>query len=272
MAEPTINGSKLYKEIKPLIDEQSTDGELFLSKVAAKISSYVTSNDSITGAYAGLIPGSPPIPSTLIVAKGCFLPAYTPPGFAPPIPYDFTNWIKNTLKTKLIWNLTPLPPHTFTPTIVKPLEEIIDIYGDLSDLRTAEGFWALISDMIICSFLSSLDRVTPISATATDGSSGEIVWIPLDIPELKHNFIFRIHYNIKETELIQWIENQGIHIPDNVTEGDVDVPINNQPYYPTAMLWRVLKSITKDCFFYKKQDVAFQDNEFLVLLATGSQV
>ena len=75
MAEPTINGSKLYKEIKPLIDEQSTDGELFLSKVAAKISSYVTSNDSITGAYAGLIPGSPPIPSTLIVAKGCFLPA-----------------------------------------------------------------------------------------------------------------------------------------------------------------------------------------------------
>lgn len=264
--DPTINGSDLFAELEPVLDEQSINYDDFINKIALKISTYISAEDMLTGVYAGIIPGTPPIPSTEVVANAKLVPLSI--DFAPPMPFDFVNWFKQTLNSFLTWNLTALPPHTFTPIQLIPLASTIDIYGNsssLKDIRTAKGFWALICDAIVWSILSSVTRVTPINATAIDGSSGIITWIPLNLPEFKQNFIFTIHYDATNTQLVRWLQDHGVDTSHLV--GDVDVPINNQLYQVANIAWLALKAITEKCKFYKKQD-----NGSRVLLAVGSDL
>ena len=162
MADPTISGSLLYAELAPIIEEEMTDGASFLSRIAAKISSYIIENDFVTGAYVGFIPTTPPTPSTRVVAIANFVPVSV--SFAPPVLYDYITWLKNTFtynppgtipQISISWNLTSLT-HTFTPIPFNPLMETLEIVGDLSDIRTAEGFWAMTCDVIVWSILNKI--------------------------------------------------------------------------------------------------------------------
>lgn len=257
-----ITGSEMFSEIKPVIDERLTNGKVFLNKVAAKISAYVVKNDLLEGVYAGIIPGTPPVPSTRIFALGNLIPVSV--HFDEPIERNFYKWIKNTLDKTLTWNIVSTT-HTITPVLLKPLLSAIDLIGDLSDLRTADGFWAILCDAIVISILSSPTRITPVAATCSeDGSSGVIEWIPTQIPEFKGNYLFEVRYDINNLDLVKWIRKRGVEVSD--LKGNVNVPVNNQPYVSADLLWKGLKSITSDCKFYKVQD----DGKKL-LLSTGGE-
>lgn len=263
---PDISGIDLFDEIEPIIDDALIDGATFISRMAATISEYVTSTDTLTGTYLGYIPGSPPVPSTLIVAHGAFIPNSI--AFEPPENYElnYYGWIKDSLLNKLNWKIVATPPHIYTaPTPMVPIVSLIDLLGDLSEIRTAKGVWALICDAIVWALLSSVDRITPVNATATDGSNGVITWIPLEIPDFVHDFIFEIHYDATNTQLAQWLQDHDIDTSHLV--GDVDVPLNGQPYQMALGVWLGLKAITKDCKFYKKQS---EDKK--ILLTTGSAI
>lgn len=277
MADPTIKGTDLYEEIAPIVEEETTDGQTFLTKIAAKISAYIVANDFVTGNYIGYIyTTTPPTPSTLVVAMAKLIPESV--SFATPVPYDYVSWLKNTftyqppataLKALTInWVLTSLPPHTFVsgPIPFNPLMDTLEVLGDLSDIRTAEGFWAMISDVIVWSVLTSLTRmpISTVNAIGTDTSSGIITWIPVDLPDFKQNFICEIFYNATNKRLVAWLEER--EIDTSHLSGKVDVQLPPKLYRDALKDWKELKDITMDCKFYK-----LQDNGRKILLMTGAQ-
>lgn len=265
-----ISGSALYDKIKPIIDEQIITPIDFLTKVGNAISNYIVTNDSLAGAYAGTIPGTPPVPSTLLVATACMVPQ----GQILPTPLKTETW-KPWLKRSLMlpnvtWSISPFgPTHSFTPVQMNPIYGVTEAYfetlGGLEDVRSAYGIWALLSDLIVLCILSAVERITPVSATGVDGSNGIITWVPLDIPELKHNFIIKIKYDATNLKLVQWLEEKGIDTSD--LEGEVSIPLDNQLYQTALASWKAIKAITKDCTFYKKQDSGEE-----IFLVNGYQI
>ncbi len=256
-----LTGSGLYSEIKPILDQGSTSFAEFRLNIGAKIAFYVSTNALIDGIYSGTIPHGGVSP--LVVATGKLVILATPPKLDEPIPYDFIKWIKNTLLNTITWNIIANIPHTSTPIKITPTVSLIDVLGDFSDLRTSYGFWAMVCDAIICSIRGHVP--ISITATGTDGSSGTITWTPTEIPEVKHNFMFRVMYDENNLPLVQWIRNYIIDLGD--LSGEIDIPFNDYTYQSILVLWKNLVSLTKDCEFYKKQD-----NNELILLRTGSQI
>lgn len=256
-----FSGSGLYTAVKPVLEEGCTDLMTFRTKMGAKISQYVATNCELVGAYVGTKPSG--VPSVLVLAAGKLVPtAPTPPLLANPVPFtNYMKWIKDTLEQTILWNITAISPHTNTVKIFDPTVTFMDVLGDFSDIRSSYGFWAMVCDAIVCCIQGYIPTVT--AATATDGSSGSITWSPVSTPQLKHNFIFRVTYDINNTQLIQWI-NVHITNPGDLS-GDVDIPINDQPYQATLALWKGLIALTEQCSFYKKQD-----NGELILLTTGA--
>lgn len=256
-----FSGSGLYSAVKPVLEEGCTDLMTFRTKMGAKISSYVASNFELTGAYVGTKPGG--VPSTLLVATGKLVPtAPTPPLLANPVPFtDYMKWIKDTLEQTILWNIVSLPPHTNTPKVFDPTVTFMDILGDFSNIRSSYGFWAMVCDAIACCIKGYIPAMT--AATGTDGSSGTITWAPVETPQLKHNFVFRVTYDINNLALVQWINAHITNLGD--LSGDVDIPINDQSYQATLALWKGLIALTEQCSFYKKQD-----NGELILLTTGA--
>lgn len=277
MAEATIKGTDLYERIAPLVEEETTDGPTFLNKVAAEISAYIVEKDFVTGNYVGYIyTTTPPTPSSLVVAVAKLIPESV--SFATPVPYNYIGWLQNTFTYELPetilkpltinWVMTAVPPHTFVSGTIpfKPLLDTLKVLGDLSDIRTAEGFWAMISDVIVWSVLTSLTRmpVSTVNAIATDTSRGIITWVPIDLPDFKQNFIFQIFYNATNKRLVEWLEKRKIDTTHLF--GKVDIPILNILYQDALSDWKELKEITIDCKFYK-----LQDNGRKILLMTGAQ-
>lgn len=260
MADPTINGTDLFIAIEPVLDEHYTNYIEFVNDLALQISTYIYSHYVIPGIYSGMIPGSPPVPSTLTTVVGKLLPVSIT--FANPVPFNYIQWIKNTLLTKLTWNLTTLPPHIITPVQLVPLTSILDILGDLSNLSTCKGFWALICDLIVWAVLLSPTIESVMPATATDGSSGTITWIPFNIPGFTHNFIITVHYDGKNQKVKYWLEANHISV-GNVPQ-TVDVVCENKAYQEALGKWLSLKMLTKDCEFYK-----LQDDDRRILLTSG---
>ncbi len=260
--DPSVTGSQLFSKIEPILNEQFTDGITFLQRVALEISTYITSKDSIQGTYAGTVHSTP---SPLIVANAKFIPVSVqfedPSSFL----YDYAGWIKKTLLNTLTWNMTAIPPHSFTPRLLVPVVSKIDLIGDLKNIRTAKGFWALLSDAIIWSIISSTTRITPIAATATDGSSGTITWIPLTLPSFTHNFVFNSIYDSTNLELSSWLQVHRAVINTNTNEAEI--VFNNQTYQDIQIVWQELKALTKDCQFYK-----LQDNNDKILLMSGYDI
>lgn len=260
-----LTGTGLYNAIKPILDEGCTSFATFSSKMGAKISTYVAESMELAGVYVGTKPHG--TPSLLVAATGKLVPTVpTPPLLAPvldPFP-GYMTWIKTTLETTIRWQIVSLPPHTNTPKVFDPTTTMIDILGDFSDLRSSEGFWSMVCDAIVCCILAYIPTTTP--ATATDGSSGNIAWAPVDAPtDVVHNFVFRVDYDANNLALVQWINN---HITDTGDlSGTVDVPIDDQPYQSAVLLWKGLTQITKQCTFYKKQD-----DGALILLTTGTSI
>lgn len=256
-----FSGSGLYTAVKPVLEEGCTDLMTFRTKMGAKISQYVATNCELVGAYAGTKPSG--VPSVLVLAAGKLVPtAPTPPLLANPVPFtNYMKWIKDTLEQTILWNITAVSPHTNTVKVFDPTVTFMDVLGDFSDIRSSYGFWAMVCDAIVCCIQGYIPTVT--AATATDGSSGSITWAPVSTPQLKHNFIFRVTYDLNNTQLIQWI-NAHITNPGDLS-GDVDIPINDQPYQATLALWKGLIALTEQCSFYKKQD-----NGELILLTTGA--
>lgn len=256
----SISGSGLYTAAKPVLEEGCTDLLQFRTKMGAKISSYVAANAELVGAYVGQTPGGSPVLGT---AAGKLVPtAPTPPLLAPvTVPFsDYMTWMEETLDTTIKWNVVALTPYTNTPVVFDPTTSFMQVLGDFSDIRTSYGFWAMVCDAIICCIQGYIPVVTAASKT---GSSGSITWSPIEIPQVKHNFVFRVMYDANNLPLVQWIRN---HITDpGDLSGNVDIPIDDQPYQATLIAWKALKALTEDCEFYKKQD----DGE-LILLTTGA--
>lgn len=254
-----ISGSELFRAAKPVLDEGCTDLMDFRTKMGAKISSYVAANAELKGAYAGTTPGGSPVIGT---AVGKLVPtAPTPPLLANPVPFtDYKTWIKKTLEETVLWNIVAVTPYTNTPMIFDPTVTFIDVLGDFSDLRTSEGFWAMVCDAIICCIEGYIPTTTP---GAKSGSSGTILWTPIEIPEVVHNFIFRINYDINDNALIRWIKKYITDIGD--VSGTVDIPFEDKPYQEVITIWKGLIALTTECELYKKQD--YGD---LILLTTGA--
>jgi len=255
-----ISGSDLYNEVKPILDEGSTNLLQFREDVGTAISNYVAANFELIGGYIGQTSGGSPVVAD---AVGKLVPAPPLPAMlADPMPFsDYITWFKNTLDTTVLWNVIALPPFTNTPVIFTPTTIMLDVLGDFSDLRTSYGFWAMVCDAIVCCIQGFTPVVTPASTT---GSSGNIVWSPTDIPEVQHNFIFRITYDPNNLALMQWIRE---YITEVEIPNPVDIPFNNYTYQSVLLLWKALVALTTDCEFYKKQD-----SGELILLRTGSQV
>ena len=264
----SLTGSGLYTAIKPILDEGCSDLFEFRTKMGAKISEYVASNAALVGLYTGTTPLGAPVISP---AAAVLIPtAPLPPLLANPMPFtDFRKWIEKTIendeldpeKGTVLWNITAVEPFVNTPEILDPTVTFLDLYEDFSDIRTSYGFWALICDAIICCINGYIPTTTPATTT---GSAGSITWTPIEVPELKHNFVFRTTYDLSETALVNWINE---HVTEtNVLSGTIDVPIDDNFYKEALILWKSLTLLTDKCEFYKKQD----DGE-LILLTTGAQ-
>lgn len=255
-----ITGSELYTEVKPILEKGSTNLLEFREDMGTAISNYIAANFELVGGYVGQTPSGSPV---IKDAEGKLVPAPPLPAMlADPMPFSgYIKWLKDTLDTTVLWNVVSLPPLTNTPGIFTPTTEVLDVLGDFSDLRTSYGFWAMVCDAIVC----CIQGFTPLVTAATmTGSSGSIVWSPTDLPEVKHNFIFRITYDPNNLALMQWIRQ---YITDVEIPNPVDIPFNDYTYQSVLILWKALVALTTDCEFYKKQD-----NGELILLRTGSQV
>lgn len=282
MTNPVLNGSDLYALIAPLIEEGTTDGITFLSKVAAKISTYIATHDFLLGTYVGYH-GSYVSPLIDVVAH--LIPESV--SFGPVNKFltkeyaSYIDWFKDTLRGDkdhipktygITWNIVLDPPHFLNPSNpplqLIPKLDVIAILGDLSDIRTAEGFWAMMSDIIVWSVQAS-DTRKPESivndVTATDDTIGTVTWIPTTIPEFLQNFIFRVFYNANNTALVKWLEDHSIDTSH--LYGEVDVPISNLLYQDALSEWKELVDITQDCKFYK-----LQDDDRKILLRVGVQL
>lgn len=263
----SLTGSNLYKEIKPILDEGCSDLMTFRTKMGAKISKYVSENAELVGAYVGVTPHGAPVISP---AAGVLVPtAPLPPLLANPMPFtNFRKWVEKTIendesdpeKGTVLWNITAVAPFVNTPEILDPTVTFLDLYEDFSDIRTSYGFWALVCDAIICCINGYIPTTTP---ATTAGSSGSITWTPVEVPELKHNFVFRITYDLSKVALVNWINEHVTEL--DVLSGTIDVPIDDKLYKEALVLWKSLTLLTDQCEFYKKQD----DGE-LILLTTGA--
>lgn len=247
---PSKPGEGLFSVVQPIIRKQYTETTPFITELAQTISDYVVYNDMITGAYVGTIPGTPPVVSTLVVGTGNFKAVGSPIMKEPkPYKYQYAKWIKDSLNETVRWQLIINPPHSGTATVINPVVTMIDTIGDISNLRTAEGIWALICDAICWAVMSAPERLLPISATGTDGSSGTLTWVPEEI-DMKQSFVIKVNYDASNYKLINWLSD---YVDISSISGEVIIPISNTSFSAANTVWKGLTSIATNCSFYKKQ-------------------
>lgn len=260
---PEKAGEGLFSVVRPIINKKYSNGEAFKTELANTISNCVCSNEFLTGAYIGTIPGTPPVPSTELIPTGRFV-AFRK-AMSPAIPLNYVQWLKNTLASTLTWQMVANAPHTITtPPILQPLTTALELLGDLSSVQTPEGVWALLCDIIMFSIQSAPNRIIPLAATCSDGSSGTITWLPLDIPSLTHDFVYAIDWDVTNTKLVEWVK-QYIDVDNEVLYGTIEIPLTEQAYPAAVAIWKGLKEITPDCKFYKLQSSGEK-----ILLAVGA--
>ena len=259
---PSKSGEGLFSAIRPIINKRYSNGEAFKNELANTISSFVCINESLTGAYVGTIPGTPPVPSTELIPTGRFVAVGK--AMSPAIPLNYVQWLKNTLASTLTWQIVANTPHVITtPPILQPLTTALELLGDLSSVQTPEGVWALLCDIIMFSIQSAPNRIIPLAATCSDGSSGTITWLPLDIPSLTHDFVYAIDWDVNNTKLVEWAK-QYIDVDNEILYGTIEIPLTEQMYPAAAVVWKGLKEITHNCKFYKQQSSGEK-----ILLATA---
>lgn len=247
---PSKPGEGLFSVVQPIIRKQYTDTTPFITELAQTISDYVVYNDMLTGAYVGTIPGTPPVVSTLVVGTGNFKAVGSPIMKDPkPYKYQYAKWIKDSLNETVRWQLIINPPHSGTAIVINPVVTMIDTIGDISNLRTAEGIWALICDAICWAVMSAPERLMPVSATGTDGSSGTLTWIPEEI-DMKQSFIIKVNYDASNYKLINWLSD---YVDISSISEEVTIPISDTSFSAANTIWKGLTSITTNCSFYKKQ-------------------
>ncbi len=260
---PSKAGEGLFSVIRPIINKRYSNGETFKNELATTISSFVCMNEFLTGAYVGTIPGTPPVPSTTLIPTGKFVAVGK--AMSPAIPLNYIQWLKNTLASTLTWQIVANAPHTITtPPILQPLTTALELLGDLSGVQTPEGIWALLCDIIMFSIQSAPNRIIPLAATCSDGSSGTITWLPLDIPSLTHDFVYTVDWDVNNTKLVEWVR-QYIDIDNKILSGTIEIPLTEQTYPAAVVIWKGLKEITSDCKFYKQQSSGEK-----ILLAIGA--
>lgn len=259
---PKKAGEGLFSVVRPIINKKYSSGEAFKTELANAISSCVCTNEVLTGAYVGTIPGTPPVPSTMLIPTGKFVAVGKQ--MSPAIPLNYVQWLKNTLASTLTWQIVANTPHTITtPPMLKPLTTALELLGDLSSVQTPEGVWALLCDIIMFSIQSAPNRIIPLAATCNDGSSGTITWLPLDIPSLTHDFVYAVDWDVNNTKLVEWVK-QYIDVDNEILYGTIEIPLTEQMYPAAAVVWKGLKEITHNCKFYKKQSSGEK-----ILLATA---
>lgn len=259
---PEKAGEGLFSIVRPIINKKYSNGEAFKTELANAISNGVCTNEFLTGAYVGTIPGTPPVPSTELIPTGRFVAVGK--AMSPAIPLNYVQWLKNTLASTLTWKMVANPPHTITtPPILQPLTTALELLGDLSSVQTPEGVWALLCDIIMFSIQSAPNRIIPLAATCSDGSSGTITWLPLEIPSLTHDFVYAIDWDVNNTKLVEWVK-QYIDIDKEILSGTIEIPLTEQVYPAAVAIWKGLKEITSDCKFYKQQSSGEK-----ILLATA---
>lgn len=247
---PSKPGEGLFSVVQPIIRKQYTATTPFITELAQTISDYIVYNDMLTGAYVGTIPGTPPVVSTLVVGTGNFKAVGSPIMKEPkPYKYQYAKWIKDSLNETVRWQLIINPPHSGTATVINPVVTMIDTIGDISNLRTAEGIWALICDAICWAVMSAPERLLPVSATGTDGSSGTLTWVPEEI-DMKQSFVIKVNYDASNYKLINWLSD---YVDISSISGEVIIPISNTSFSAANTVWKGLTSIATNCSFYKKQ-------------------
>lgn len=247
---PSKPGEGLFSVVQPIIRKQYTATTPFITELAQTISDYIVFNDMLTGAYVGTIPGTPPVVSTLVVGTGNFKAVGSPIMKDPkPYKYQYAKWIKDSLNETVRWQLIINPPHSGAATVINPVVTMIDTIGDISNLRTAEGIWALICDAICWAVMSAPERLMPASVTGTDGSSGTLTWIPEEI-DMKQSFVIKVNYDASNYKLINWLSD---YVDISSISGEVTIPISNTSFSAANTIWKGLTSIATNCSFYKKQ-------------------
>jgi len=260
---PKKAGEGLFGVVRPIINKRYSNGEAFKTELANTISTFVCTNEFLTGAYVGTIPGTPPIPSTMLIPTGRFVAVGK--AMSPAIPLNYIQWLKNTLASTLTWRIVANAPHIITtPPILQPLTTALELLGDLSSVQTPEGIWALLCDIIMFSIQSAPNRIIPLAATCSDGSSGTITWLPLGIPSLTHDFVYAVDWDVNNTKLVEWVR-QYIDIDNEILSGTIEIPLTEQTYPAAVVIWKGLKEITSDCKFYKQQSSGEK-----ILLAIGA--
>lgn len=247
---PSKPGEGLFSVVQPIIRKQYTATTPFITELAQAISNYVVYNDMLTGAYVGTIPGTPPVVSTLVAGTGSFKAVGSPIMKEPkPYKYQYAKWIKDSLNETVRWELVINTPHSGTATVINPVVSMIDIIGDLSDLRTAEGIWALVCDAICWAIMSAPERIIPVSVTGTDGSSGTLTWIPEEI-DMNQSFVIKVKYDASNYKLINWLSD---YVDISSISKEVSIPLSNTTFAFARSAWKGLISIASNCSFYKKQ-------------------
>jgi hypothetical protein len=165
-----LSADGLFEQIKTkVLDKQYDDSETARNAMASTISSYVASNAKVIGAYVGIIPGTPPTPSTLTAATGKLeamstkLELGTSAGALP--------WLTSALATTLTWQCVADSSWNNAKSVIIATPPTLP---DLSSLNTPQDVWKEVCKAIITSIITSVPM--PAATSATDGSTGTITW------------------------------------------------------------------------------------------------
>ena len=169
-----LSADSLFEQIKTnVLDKQYDDSETARNAMASTISDYVVSNAKLTGAYVGVIPGTPPVTSSLTPATGKLKALSTKLSLGTSA--GAQAWLVTELASNLTWQCVADDDWGNAISTVTITSVTVE---DLSSLTDPKEVWKKVCKAIINAVKTAV--VTNGAVTdATDGSTGTITWTPI---------------------------------------------------------------------------------------------
>ena len=166
-----LSADGLFEQIKTnVLDKQYDNSDTARNAMASTISNYVVSNAKLTGAYVGIIPGTPPVTSSLTPATGKLKALSTKLDLGTSA--GAQAWLITELASNLTWQCVADDDWGNVISAVTISSVTVESLNSLTDPKEV---WKKVCKAIINAIKTAV-VTNGIVTSASDGSSGTITW------------------------------------------------------------------------------------------------
>ena len=166
-----LSADSLFEQIKSnVLDKQYDNSDTARNAMASTISNYVASNAELTGAYTGIIPGTPPATSSLTPATGKLKALSTKLDLGTSA--GAQTWLVTELASNLTWQCVADDDWGNAKSTVTISSVTVE---SLSSLTDPKEVWKKVCKAIINAVKMAV-VANGVVTSASDGSKGTITW------------------------------------------------------------------------------------------------